>query len=179
MKNRIYSVSILMLILCGFLGFPAQAQDCAQSIIFADDFESDPSARWTISRESTNPSTFVPRDWTWVHTLPDGRTGSAVFAPDPSAFELCSAPFPGQTGVLLLESPPLTLPGNLHQGLRLAFDHWVSLEEGFDGGQLMISVNGSPYFLVAAEFLSNPYNFELFEYFENTNPRFGEPAWSG
>ena len=171
----------LLIMLCGFLVFPVSAQVCQQSI-FADDFESDPASRWTISRESTDPSTFVPRDWTWVHSLPDGRPGSAFFAPDPSAFELCSAPFPGQIGVLLLESPAITWPVDFQGRLRVSFDHWVSLEEGFDGAQLMISVNGGPYFLVGSEsnadFISNPYNFVLFAFDEN-NPRFGQPAWSG
>src|SRR5215203_3339316 len=151
---------LLLIFTCGFLAFPVRAQECTGSIIFAEDFESDPSPRWTVGRESTNPSTFVPRDWTWVHTLPDDRPGSAFFAPDPVAFELCSAPPPGQAGVLLLESPAITLPGDFQGRLRVSFDHWVSLEEGFDGAQLMISVNGGPYFLVGSEsnadFISNP-----------------------
>ena len=181
-RLRVCLFLLLLILSCGFLVFPVRAQDCPGSTIFADDFESDPSSRWTVSRELTDPSTFVPRDWTWVHTLPDGRAGSALFAPDPVAFELCSAPPPGQIGVLLLESPPITLPGDFQGRLRVSFDHWVSLEEGFDGAQLMISVNGSPYFLVASEsnadFISNPYNFVLFP-FEDNNPRFGQPAWSG
>ena len=157
--------------------------DCQQSTtIFFDDFESDPSSRWTIGRESTDPSTFVPRDWTWVHSLPDGRGGSAFFAPDPEAFELCSAPLPGQVGVLLLESPPITLPSDSRGGLGLSFDHWVSVEEGFDGAQLMISVNGGPYSLVAPnaspDFIADGYNFQLFPV-EHNNPRFGQSAWSG
>ena len=182
LSRRSVCFSLLLVLTCGFLAAPGQAQDCSESIIFADNFESNPSSRWTISRESTNPSTFAPRDWTWVQTLPDGRAGSAFFAPDPAAFELCSAPFPGQVGVLLLESPPITLPGDSQGRVRLSFDHWVSLEEGYDGAQLMISVNGSSYFLVASEsnadFISNPYNFVLFAYDQN-NPRFGQPAWSG
>ena len=173
---------LLLITSCGFLVFTVRAQECPQSIIFADDFESNPSSRWTVGRESTDPSTFVARDWTWVHSLPDGRPGSAFFAPDPVAFDLCSAPPPGQVGVLLLESPTITLPGEFQGRLRVSFDHWVSLEEGFDGAQLMISVNGGPYFLVASEsnadFISNPYNFVLFP-FEGNNPRFGQPAWSG
>ena len=91
----------LLILFCGFLVSPARAQNSCQSIIFSDDFESDPSSRWTIGREGTNPTTFAPRDWTWVHSLPDGRTGSAFFAPDPVRFDLCSAPPPGQVGVLL------------------------------------------------------------------------------
>jgi hypothetical protein len=80
-RPRVCLSLLLVILTCGFLAFPVQAQECSQSIILADDFESDPSSRWTISRESTNPSTFVPRDWTWVHTLPDGRDGPAFFAP--------------------------------------------------------------------------------------------------
>ena len=173
---------LLLILACGCLPFLVRAQHSTESIIFADDFESDPASRWTVSRESTDPATFAPRDWTWVHTLPDDRPGSAFFAPDPVAFELCSAPPPGQIGVLLLESPPISVPGDFQGRLRLSFDHWVSLEEGLDGAQLMISVDGAPYFLVASEsnadFISNPYNYVLFP-FEENNPRFGQPAWSG
>jgi hypothetical protein len=180
-RTRVWLVLLLLILSCGFLGYTARAQECTRSIIFADDFESDPSPRWTISRESTDPSTFVPRDWTWVHTLPDGRSGSGFFAADPKAFELCSAPSPGQVGVLLLESPAITLPGDFQGGLRLSFDHWVSVETGFDGAQLMISVNGGPYVLVGSasdeDFISNPYNFILFPF--GDNPRLGQRAWSG
>jgi hypothetical protein len=169
----------LLVLLCGFLVFPARAQTSCQSIIFSDDFESDPSSRWTIGRESTNPSTFAARDWTWVHTLPDDRPGSAFFAPDPAAPELCSAPSPGQRGVLLLESPPITLPGYFEH-LRLSFEQWLSLEAGFDGGQLMISVNGGPYVLVTSA--SDEDNF-FYNYFlspvEGNSPRAGQLAWSG
>src|SRR5215471_16843076 len=78
-KPPVYRFLLLLILSCGFHAYPARAQDCPGSTIFADDFESDPLSRWTISRESTNPSTFVPRDWTWVHTLPDGRAGSGFF----------------------------------------------------------------------------------------------------
>src|ERR1700752_3221871 len=137
---------LLLILFCGFLVSPVRGQECPQSILFADDFESNPSSRWAIKREATNPATFVARDWTWVHRLPDGRPGSAFFAPDPVAFQLCSVPRPGQSGGLLLESPLINLPGAFQGRLRVSFDHWVSLEEGFDGAQLMISVNGGPYF---------------------------------
>lgn len=178
---RVCLFLLLLILSCGFAVFPVQAQRCAQSNIFTDNFESDPSSRWTISRELTDPSTFVPRDWTWVQTLPDEVPGSAFFAPDPAASELCSAPFPGQIGVMLLESPLITLPSG-GRGLSLSFDHWFSLEEGFDGGQLMMSVNGGPYFLVALEReedpIAYPYNFILFPIGQN-NPRAAQPAWSG
>jgi Right handed beta helix region/Thrombospondin type 3 repeat len=178
-RTRLYVFLLLMMLSCGFLVFPVRAQVSHQVIIFADDFESDPSSRWTISREGTNPSTFVPRDWTWVHTLPDDVPGSAFFAPDPAAPELCSAPAPGQFGVLLLESPPITVPSYL-EGLQVSFIHWVSLEAGFDGGQLMISVNGGPFILVTSESEEDSffYNYILSP-IEGNSPRFGQPAWSG
>lgn len=174
-------VCLLLLLLILSCGFPLslRAQNCPQSIIFADDFESDPSSRWTVSRESTNPSTFAPRDWMWVHTLPDDLPGSAFFAPDPAAPELCAAPAPGQFGVLLLESPPITVPAYL-EGLRLSFNHWVSLEAGFDGGQLMISVNGGPYILVTPESDEDSFTYNYFlSPVEGNSPRFGQLAWSG
>ncbi len=170
------SLFLLSLILsCGAVVFPVSAQVPRQSIIFADDFESDPSARWTISRESTNPATFVPRDWTWVHTLPDDKPGSAFFAPDPAAPDLCSAPAPGQTGVLLLESPLITVPGYI-EGLHVSFEQWLSLETGFDGGQLMISVNGGPYVLVTS---ASEEDFFFYNYYLGNSPRFGQLGWSG
>ena len=170
---------LLLTLLCAFTGLHVRAEGSSQSTIFEDDFESDPSSRWTISREATDPSTFVPRDWTWVHTLPDEMFGSAFFAPDPAAPELCSAPAPGQRGVLLLESPPITVPAYL-EGLHLSFSHWVSLEAGFDGGQLMISVNGGPYILVTPESEDDsfPYNYYLSPV-EGNSPRPGQLAWSG
>jgi bacillolysin len=69
-------------------------------------------------------------------------------------------------------------------GPHLSFDHWVASEAGYDGGQLMISVNGAPFQLVdPAAFTYNGYNMELlpairgFEQF--FNPRAGQPAFSG
>ena len=170
---------LLMLVMSyGFLAFPVRAQS-RQVIIFADDFETDPSSRWTIGREATNPSTFVPRDWMWVHTLPGELFGSAFFAPDPAAPELCSAPAPGQIGVLLLESPPIIVPSYL-EGLRLSFSHWVSLEAGFDGGQLMVSVNGGPYTLVTSESEEDSFTYNYYlSPIEDNSPRFGQLAWSG
>ncbi len=81
--------------------------------------------------------------------------------------------------MLLLESPRITVPGSI-EGLFLSFDHWVSLEGGFDGGQLMISVNGGPYILVTSQSEEDSflYNYVLFP-IEHNNPRFGQPAWSG
>lgn len=149
-----------------------------RTVIFADDFETDPSSRWTITREALDQSIFIPRDWTWVHTLPDGRAGSGFFALDP--LDDCNFPEPGQAGVLYLESPIITLPRTT-TGVRLSFEHWVATEPSFDGGQVMISINGGPFKLLApGAFVFNPYNTSLFPAVPGMlNPRAGQPAFSG
>ena len=158
---------------CGFqpLLDPNTADDACsgprlvQNLIFADDFESDSLITWDISREVADESTFTPRDWTWVHTLPDGREGSGFFALDP--YDDCNFPEPGQAGVLHLESPVITLPATMTAGPHVSFDHWVATEKDFDGGQVMISVNDGPFQLIPpSAFIFNPYNTSFFPLYQ-------------
>lgn len=153
-----------------------------QVTIFSDDFESDPASQWLISRDVASTATFIPRDWVWVHELPDGVGGSGFFAPDP--FTDCFSAVPGQVGVLHLDSPIIELPRVMSGGPHLSFDHYVLTERGFDGGQLLISVNGGRFKLVGPiNFIYNPYNLQLFTappgFEEVVNPRGGQPAFSG
>ncbi len=150
--------------------------------IFSDDFESDSTSQWVISRDVWNSETFISRDWLWVHQLPDGRTGSAFFGPDP--IDDCSSPPPGQVGVLHLDSPMVNLPKVILGGPHASFDHYVNTEGGYDGGQLLISVNGGPFQLVdPGAFIYNPYNLNLIPpvagYESYANPRAGQPTFSG
>jgi hypothetical protein len=153
---------------CGFKPLLAKdppADSCpsirnAQGTIFSDDFESDPTSNWSISRDVSSSATFTSRDWLWVNQLPDGRAGSGFFAPDP--IDDCNSPLPGEAGVLHLDSPEITLPPVMVGGPHLSFDHYVATEAGFDGGQLMISVNGRPFQLVdSSAFIYNGYNMTL------------------
>jgi Zn-dependent metalloprotease len=158
------------------------SQQNTEVTLFSDVFESDPTSQWEISSEPGSPATFLPRDWTWVHQLPDGRPGSGFFAIDP--LDDCLSAPPGQAGVLHLESPAISLPRVMLGGPHLSFDHWVATEAGYDGGQLMISVNDGPFILVApSAFLYNGYNTTLFPavpgYEYLFNPRAGQPAFSG
>lgn len=153
----------------------------AQTEIFSDDFESDPTARWIISREVVNAETFIPRDWLWVNQLPDGRAGSAFFGPDPNdcLLEL------NQAGVLHLDSPVINLPKVMLGGPHVSFDHYMAMERFYDGGQLLISVNDGPFRLVDTRaFIYNGYNLLLLHApavfgSEFDNPRAGQPAFSG
>lgn len=153
----------------------------SQIEIYGDDFESDPTSKWNVSRDVSSSDTFTPRDWLWVQQLPDGRAGSGFFAPDP--IYGCSSAIPGEAGVLHLDSPEITLPRVMIGGPHLSFDHYVATEAGFDGGQLMISVNGGPFRLVdSSAFIYNGYNTTLFPVppgFELQAPRAGQEAFSG
>ena len=172
---------------CGFKPLLAQNppnDNCAgsqmiQTSLFEDNFESDPLTQWSISREVADESTFTPRDWIWVHSLPDGRPGSAFFALDP--YDLCNFPEPGEAGVLHLNSPVITLPALMSPAAHLSFEHWLATEEQFDGGQVMISVNDGPFKLIPPKaFIFNPYNTTLFPPVPGMwNPRAGQPAFSG
>ena len=86
---------------------------------------------------------------------------------------------------LLAKNPPQdTCPAAQNAQIDIfKDDHYVSVETGFDGGQLLISVNDGPFQLVdPRSFIYNPYNMRLFPAdagFEvEANPRAGQPAFS-
>ncbi len=68
----------------------------------------------------------------------------------------------GLTNVSLLSSPPIVL--TTAGGVTLSFDHRYSFESGnWDGGQVLISVNGGAFTLVpGAAFTQNGYNGSAF-----------------
>ncbi len=60
-----------------------------------------------------------------------------------------------------LESQEITIPAGA-TAPRMSFDHWVATEEGWDGGNLKISVNGGAWQLISAtNFIYNPYNLTM------------------
>jgi Zn-dependent metalloprotease len=174
---------------CGFASLldPRVAPTCSVSTtsgvttpITSFDFESNPTD-WTVSHE-TPSATFTPRDWTWVNTLPPTSTagfgvGSGFFGPTPNPVN-CNEQ--DETGVLHLTSPVIAIPSSASFA-RATFEHWMSTEAGFDGGNLKISVNGGPFQLVPpSQFSFNNYTLNLFTAADgNTNPLAGQPAWSG
>jgi hypothetical protein len=86
----------------------------------------------------------------------------------------CS-PGDDQSGVMFLESPPISLAG----AMNVEFRHYVATEAGYDGGNVRVSVNGGAYSQVpASDFLVNPYNRSLVGS-GNTNPMAGQAAFSG
>ncbi len=135
---------------------------------------------WTaVTHDVVNQNTFAIPDWQVVAGLPGERPGSAAFVADPVTGN-CEDD--DQSGVLSLDSPPILIPED-YPITRVAINHWMASELEYDGGNLKISVNGGPYFLIpAAKFEVGPYNDELIigsGLSFSTNPLAGEPAFTG
>lgn len=131
---------------------------------------------WTVGRHSVaNVLTFDTADWAVVSGLPDSQPGSAAFVEDTYSLGDCVTDI--EAGVLYLESPTITIPPGASP--RLVFEHWVATERTWDGGNLKVSVNGSPYNLVGSgSYTYNTYNTNLAGG-ANDNPLAGEPAFTG
>ncbi|NNL03879.1 MAG: hypothetical protein HKO85_01230 [Xanthomonadales bacterium] len=138
---------------------------------------------WTVSRSSVvSQSTFDTPDWTVVGGLPDGRAGFAAFVADLVAGD-CGTD--DETGLLHLQSPSIDIPAGVGVP-RVSVDHWFETEFGWDGGQILISINGGPWSLLpSTAFEQFPYNTTLepaldeFGVESNTNPMAGMRAFSG
>lgn len=157
---------------------PALCGGGAVTTIHLQDWESGLGS-WTVGTHSVvNAPTFDTPDWAVVGSLPAGQAGSAAFVIDDPQLGDCAGD--NEAGVLYLESPSILVPGPIAK-LRLAFDHYHSTEEGWDGGNLKISVNAGPYQLVpASAFTFNGYNDALNSSGQgNDNPLAGEEAFTG
>ncbi|MCD6021976.1 MAG: Thermolysin metallopeptidase [Actinomycetia bacterium] len=147
----------------------------AADVLYTEDFETGLDG-WTL----TNQGVFAGwpgLDWTTDSSLPAGEAGSAAFGADPDIGD-CGAGTDDVSGVMRMESPPVTLPGGT---MRLSFDHYIATEQGWDGGNVSMSVNGRAYALIpASAFLFNPYNATLQTAAAgNTNPLAGQPGFTG
>lgn len=153
---------------------PAQ---CEVRRFYTADFESG-EAGYTVNHTEVTPADFTDREWVRVDGLPNDRAGFAFFAIDPD-IGTC-APGGDESGVLHLTSPAIALPAGLSTPI-LTFDHYVTSETGFDGGNLRISVDGGAWTLVpAADYTYNPYNMTLVTAGAgNTDPLAGQTAFSG
>ena len=149
-----------------------------QKTIFSDDFEGDTSS-WSVSHVANNPAGFTVRDWAVSSDLPDGRAGKAFFGVDPP-FGSCIGNS-NEAGIIHLTSPSIHIPSTA-TNRTLRFDHWVSLERNFDGGQLRVSTDGGNTFTLVpqANYLYNAPNVTLpsgATVFDN--PMAGQRAFSG
>jgi hypothetical protein len=146
-------------------------------VLFADDLETSPAGRWTLSNSGVFPE-YLPRDWRWTAGIPAGGSGSAFFALDSVTLGNCTPNDNDQSGVMHLDSPIVTVPVT---GAVVTFDHYVATEAGWDGGNIQVSVNDGPFQAIpGTAFRYNPYNATLQPPpAGNTNPLAGQRAFSG
>ena len=146
--------------------------------VFSEDWETGSiPAGWTAgSYGVANPGTFDNPGWSVSGSLPLGASSSnAAFVPDLNVGD-CVAD--DESGALSLESPAIVLPAAAVP--NVAFDHWVATEDGWDGGNLKISVNGGAYTVVpGSAYTFNAYNSTLNAPPGNTNPMASEDTFSG
>jgi hypothetical protein len=156
------------------------------NVLYSITFSSDPGPSWTVSNEGVFDEYNTNRNWQWTSSVPEGGFTGAMWAINSSFIGNCEPGDDDQSGVLYLESPVITLPSFVSEA-TLVFDHYVATEDGWDGANLKISVNGGPWDLIpGSAFIFNPYNSSVIdtvavgeEVVENTNPLAGEPAYTG
>jgi Zn-dependent metalloprotease len=161
---------------CGFAKLFAPVEPLCKgaeqgNAFFIENFENGMGA-WTPTNIGSTP-TWTQRDWIIDNTPPDGRSGTVAFASDLNAGD-CVADF--QNGVMSFTSPVISIPVNAAGPFMLAFDHYISLEQGFDGGNISFSVEGGAWQLIPkAAFMENGYNSSV----NGGNPFTGQEAFSG
>jgi hypothetical protein len=161
-------------------GAPALCSDTPYSAttVSLENFEAG-LGNWTLSNQGVFAG-WPGYDWTQATSLPGGRSGAAAFGIDPSAGN-CDGGAGDVSGVMHMESGDIVIPSGDTVAPRLAFDHYVATETGWDGGNLKMSVNGGPFFVVpAAAYTFNAYNTNLQTAAAgNTNPLAGQPGYTG
>jgi hypothetical protein len=177
---------------CGFEAplDPAPAPMCGGGSVqrqFMVDWEAGIPAGWTIGSEPLLPtSTLETRPWFLRSgNLPKGKLGSAMF--QENRVDLGNCTDDDESGVFYMISPEITVAAD-GPGF-VTFEHYFLTESGYDGGNLMISVNGGvfepvpqlAYSVVPGEaFVHNPYNGTLNDIVDqNTNPKRGQEAFQG
>lgn len=154
------------------LNSTAPPQCAQQFVVFADDFESGADG-WAV--ENSGPPT--PYDWVLVTNLPFDRPGTAFLGADPMLGDCQSI---DESAVHALISPVVTLPTDLVVP-TLAFTHYVETEPRYDGGHVLLRVNGGPWQPIPpVAMYYNTVNTSLFAASQgSTSPLAGQVAFTG
>jgi bacillolysin len=146
--------------------------------LFSEDWESG-MGDWTVEQLPTDPSTWESRHWVISSSLPGGRAGSGMFGADPINGN-CTTDL--QNGIIRLQSPIITIP-DISEGIfEMTFDHYISTESLWDGGNVKYRIVGNEEFILVpgSSFTSNPYNLTLNSTAGgNDNPMESQEAFSG
>lgn len=147
-----------------------------RTTIYSNPINGGATAGWTtqVSGPSGPPT---PYNWVIDSSLPVSRPGSAWFAEDRNIGNCGSQ---DESAVHTLFTTNIVIPG-FAQSPTVKFSHFMSVEAGYDGGNVKMRVNGGAWQLIpASAFSYNRYNTTLVSSASgNTNPMAGEPAFSG
>ena len=168
---------------CGFTPplDPAPAPMCGGATVetqFAVDWESGVPAGWTIGQTPLTKSQLDTRPWFLrSDNLPEGRSGNVMFQENRVDLGNCASD--DETGVLFMTSPEIVVDAEAPS--HLVFEHYFVTESGYDGGNVMISINGGSFTVIpSTAFVHNPYNGTLNDVLDqNTNPKGGQQAFHG
>ena len=167
---------------CGFIPLLSDTTTlCTNATIgalYTQDWESGLNG-WTVSNIPSNPSTWEDRDWVLEPNLPKNRPGTGIFGIDPINGN-CSSDL--ENGILRLESPIISLPSGVSGDFEMAFNHNISTEFQWDGGNIKYRKNNfGPWILIpASAFTSNAYNSSINPASSgNDNPLAGQAAFTG
>ncbi|MDR6805918.1 Zn-dependent metalloprotease [Dyadobacter sp. BE34] len=166
---------------CGFQATLAPAPALCEGAnaglaIFYEGFESGLGGFTTSF--STSSAGWVSRQWQQV-VAPGGRAGHAAFGIDYQGGNCNTAT--NQSGIIRIESPVITIPAGTAGDLVMAFDHYIALEDSWDGGNIKFSINNGAWTEVPpAAFIANGYNNVLTSSAAgSSNPLAGQFAFTG
>ena len=143
--------------------------------VWTEDFE-DGLAGWTADQQVVFSGGFGA-PWEASTNAPGDRAGGVAFGPAPDQGE-CSNGAGDFSSRDSITSPAVTVPAG-DTGVRLAFDHYVSTETGYDGGNVKVSVNGGAFTVIpASAYLFNKPT-KLTDASTNTNPLAGQDGFTG
>ncbi len=145
--------------------------------IFSDSFESG-LGNWTITQIPSNPGQWTSRQWQIDATPPDGRSGSVAYGPTPDVGD-CDTD--NENGIIRMQSPVILIPAGATAPVKMTFYHNVSMESGWDGGNLKYRLNGGAWTLLpSSAFTYNAYNYAALITAGNGNsdPLAGQSAFS-
>lgn len=143
--------------------------------VWSEDFE-DGLAGWTTGQEIVFPGG-IGQPWEASVQAPGNHAGGVAYGPAPDQGE-CSngaGDFSSRDSII---SPAVTIPAG-NGAARLAFEHYVATENGYDGGNVKISVNGGDYTVIpASAYLFNKPT-KLAGASTNTSPLAGQDGFTG
>jgi Zn-dependent metalloprotease len=166
---------------CGFVATltpaPALCEGANAGLaIFYEGFESGLGG-FTPSFETASAGWFN-RQWQQVAS-PGGRAGHAAFGLNYQGGACTLAT--SQAGIIRIESPVITIPAGTPGNLNMAFDHFIAIEDTWDGGNIKFRINGGAWTLLpAVAFTANGYNnFLNTSGAGSNNPMQGQAAFTG